>query len=161
VGATVVPLQWEAVSAVAALLAATISIFALVVQVRGLKRSLASATYQELVRAFNDYQALMRQRADLYHAIYKERLGIRSPNPRMEHDVKWTLGHLFNWYESAAIQAELYRAIPTSLTSHWKAMLAHEMSSEVVRDYWSKYAERFHPALRKWADEVLSLSSDG
>jgi hypothetical protein len=144
------------VSAISALIAAVIALVAFAFQVRGLRRTLASSTYQNLVQQFNEYQRLMIDRPDLYKAIYKDKPGIQIHSETARQEVNWALGLLFNWYETAAIQSDRYKIIPRHVAKHWHQMLRHELRSPVLRAYWDTHGDYFHPALGEWARKELA-----
>lgn len=150
---------WDAVSALASLGGTALTLIAIVVAVltlrhenRGLQRTLASQTYHGLVSHFNEFQRMLVENPRLRRNLFE-----RAPERLTDaerHQVNWTLGILFNWYEDAALQSETWRVIPDDLAEHWRGMLATEMRSPAISNYWDRYGDRFHPRLRSWVEDA-------
>ncbi|BBX13051.1 hypothetical protein MNVM_21320 [Mycobacterium novum] len=177
------PVNWTAVTAFATIIAAGVAVRALMAQMRGLKQSLGSSTYQNLVQQFNEYQNLLMEHPELYWYIYKSSLSGERAVPKKARarclrkfwcyyagssgiadrglagsyaqEVNWLLGILFNWYENAAIQTDRYAVIPQDVAQHWQNMLCHELRSPVIRNYWSTHGDHFHPLLGEWVRRAL------
>jgi hypothetical protein len=142
--------RWEEITAVATAGAAFVALVTFAYQIMSLRRTLASTTYQELVKLFNEYQQLLSERPELYTAIYGEQPELSLQQGQLGLQVKWVLGILLNWYESAAIQSGHYRAIPADIAEHWHRMLHYELSFPTIRAYWELDGQNFHPALAEW-----------
>ncbi len=157
-------IDWSAVGAIATIVAGfativgvAVAVITLVNQSRALQRTLASQTYHGLVAHFNEFQRMLVDdpalRRDLFERQPKELRAAR------RHQLNWLLGILFNWYEDAAVQTETWKIIPDHLAQHWKRMLAKELSSPFIADYWNHYGNRFHPQLSQWVDEVRNAQT--
>jgi hypothetical protein len=138
-------LSWNAIAAIATALSVVVALIAFAVQARHLKQSIASATYQEIVRMFDDFSKLIIERPQLYNALYRD-VEITDANLRQQAD--WAIGIRFDWFESVVLQHKAYRALPDSIAEHWLGVLEHELSKAPIRRHWLEHGHHYHPALK-------------
>jgi hypothetical protein len=147
-------MNWDAFAALGAIGAVLVGAFALWIQMRGLKRSMASATYQDIVRMFDDFALLIVERPELDKAIFdKSDLSAFSEETRVR--AEWARAIRFDWFESIVIQRSKYRVIPEDLYAHWLDVLKQELKREGMREYWSRCGRYYHPALREEVERTL------
>jgi hypothetical protein len=152
--------SWDAVAGVASVAAVLAALIVVWIQMRQLKRSFASATYQEIVRMFDDFAMLIVERPELDGAIFGSGANERFSDETRTR-AKWARGIRFDWFESIVIQRRRYRVIPDDLYDHWLAVLRDELSQPGMRDYWTRSGHYYHPELRSEVESALAKSRSG
>lgn len=146
--------NWDAFAGIGAVAAVLLGVFALWMQMRGLRRSMESATYQEIVRMFDDFALLIIERPELENAIFgkgDEQRFTEETRTRAE----WARAIRFDWFESIVIQRQKYRVIPDDLYAHWLDVLKNELGEDGMRRYWQRCGRYYHPALRREVERTL------
>jgi hypothetical protein len=148
--------NWDAIAGVASVAAVVAALIAVWIQMRQLKQSFASATYQEIVRMFDEFAMLIVERPELDRAIF----GGRGVEERFSDETRtraqWAQGIRFDWFESIVIQRRKYRVIPDDLYDHWFAVLRDELGRPGMRDYWNRCGHYYHPELRSEVERAIS-----
>ena len=146
-------INWQIVGGVAAVGSTLVAAYALLFQIRSLRRSLASSTYQQIVQMFDDFSRLLIEHPNLIEVIYGHEHKALSAQ---ETDIaNWAMGIRFNWFESVYVQSRNFKIIPTDLRNHWDNVLREELKSATLRDYWKKYSHWYYPPLRSHVKEEL------
>jgi hypothetical protein len=143
--------NWDTLAGIGAVLVALVALW---MQVRGLKRSMASATYQEIVRMFDDFALLIIERPELDKAIFgkgDEKRFTEETRIRAE----WARAIRFDWFESIVIQRLKYRVVPDDIYAHWLGVLKHELDQQGMRSYWDNCGHLYHPELRREVERTL------
>lgn len=148
-------MNWEAIAAVGAVGAVLVALIGLWVQVRALKQSIASATYQEIVRMFDEFAMLIVERPELDRAIFDDGPVEERLSGETKTRAEWARGIRFDWFESIVIQRLKYKAIPDDIYAHWLGLLQHELGKDGMRAYWARCGRNYHPELRHEVDRVL------
>jgi hypothetical protein len=146
--------NWDAVAGIGAVAAVLAGLIALWVQMRALKRSIASATYQEIVRMFDDFALMIIERPELDGAIFGD-----GPENRFSTETRtraeWACGIRFDWFESIVIQRLKYKAVPEDIYVHWLSVLGAELRKPRVRAYWDRCGHYYHPELKREVERTL------
>jgi hypothetical protein len=137
---------------IATILVAGITFF---FQLRGLNRQIASATYQQIVLAFNEFSKLIIDKPELYDAIYGKPYA-QPTDAKFGHQVDWAIGIRFGWFESVIVQRKRYRILSASVADHWRSILVKELGSPAMLAHWHKNREYYHPDLRDEIQQILA-----
>jgi hypothetical protein len=146
---------WEGMGAIIALAGVLASIGFLWWQIRQLNRSLASTTYQEIVRMFDDFARLMIEYPALDAAIYPKPAG-EPAESELAVRTRWGISIRFDWFESVAIQHRRYGILPDHIAEHWMNVLAHELESPALAAHWAECSHYYHPALSEAVEAARS-----
>jgi hypothetical protein len=146
--------NWDAVAGIGAVGAVLAGLVALWVQMRHVKRSIASATYQEIVRMFDDFALLIIERPELDEAIFGD-ADEEGLSERTKTRARWARGIRFDWFESVVIQRLKYGVLPDDIYAHWLDVLKDELGKPGMRAYWEDCGHYYHPDLRDEVERTL------
>lgn len=150
-------LDWTAVGSVAAVLSVLASLWALSHQVKSLRKSAESATYQEMIRMFNDFSCMLVNDPELERHVFAKEALPDGSDQDIRTKASWMLGMRFVWFESMVIQKRVYGALHDDIYSHWLTILKEELETKSVEEYWKRCGSKFHPRLR---EEIRCLRPD-
>lgn len=142
-------IDWTAVGGVAAVATLLASILALMIQVRSLRKSIESSTYQEMIRTFNDFSVLLVDKPEMEKYVFSEKALPDGIDKDDSTRAQWMIAMRFVWFESIVVQKKIYSALHKDIYRHWLEILKFELSTASMEQYWRKYNDKFHPVLRK------------
>jgi hypothetical protein len=150
--ALLLAVEWNAVAAISTAVSVLVAVLVFASQARQLKRSIASATYQDMVRSFDDFSKLIVDSPELHDAISAD---APADDEKLRCRAEWAMGIRFDWFESVVIQHRHYKALPETIANHWLGVLEHELTTKpVMRSHWLECREYYHRDLQ---DEVKRL----
>lgn len=138
----------DALAAIATALSAVLVVASLLlvwIQIRDLRKGVASSTYQTIVKMFDDYASQLIANPDIRGRLADAGKPL---DPKVDEAVHWLLAIRFDWYESIVIQAKRYRVIPQDILEHWMHVLAMELDHPLFQQYWESNGRWYHPLLR-------------
>ena len=120
-------------------------------QVRDLRRSVQSATYQTIVQMFDAFAKTMIQYPELHAYLVPDAENRNSQQIRAE----WAIAMRFDWFESIVIQKMRYNAIPDDIYIHWMRILEYELRNPFFQSFWNQFGSMYHPLLREEVERRL------
>jgi len=130
-----------------------ISIIFLWIQIRDLRKSVQSATYQTIVSMFDEFAKLCIEHPEIDRLLFQDSDALwnnDSKTPTVQKiQALWAIAMRFDWFESIVIQKKKYNTIPDDLYQHWISVLREEMSFASFRKYWNTYKQFYHPYLHE------------
>jgi hypothetical protein len=141
--------DWTAVGSVVAVLSLLATIWALWFQVKSLRRSVESTTYQEIIRMFNDFSCHIIDHPKLEKLVFgEEELPASDVTAEDRTKANWIIGVRFVWFEGIVIQKKVYNSIREDIYRHWLEILKRELETKSMEAYWRKHGSQFHPELQ-------------
>jgi len=139
-------LSWDVAAALAWIVGVTMAVVLLAMHVRGLRRSMRSATYQALVQARNPFHEMVAQYPYIHRVLFEgEDFSDLDGDARVRVTQAWAL--LMSWHESVLLHHE-GGAITSATAQRWAALLRRQVGTPAFRLLWHEYGATFHPALR-------------
>ncbi len=148
-------INWDAIAATGGAVGVIVSLGALAIQVRSLRRSLQSATYQNILQAFIGFTDVLLRYPQLEPVLLRSGdLDQLAKEDQVRAEMALTI--LFNWYESLVLQCDLYHAVPKAVDDHWMAVLREDLLQPAIRHYWHQTCHYYHPLLQARVATELS-----
>jgi hypothetical protein len=137
---------WDVAAAIAWIVGVTVGVVLLGLHVRGLRRSMRTATYQALVQSRNPFHEMVTQYPYIHRVLFEgEDLDELDDDARVRVTQAWAI--LMTWHESVLLHHET-GVISGSTAEQWANLLRRQLRSSAFRRLWSEYGWTFHPTLR-------------
>jgi hypothetical protein len=137
---------WDVAAAMAWIVGITLAVVVLAMHVRGLRRSMRSATYQALVQARAPFHEMVAQYPYIHRVLFEgEDLADLDEDARVRVIQAWTL--LMSWHESVLLHRQA-GTITDTTAQQWATLLRRQMGGPAFRALWNEHGWSYHPALR-------------